>query len=251
MTDRTPDAPDFDEEAWAARWTDKQHPLFEFLRLLAVVASRKTAWFGPTPDPKRMKRLSAPQAAVAMLVAFTCDRTSGKDCYVDHREISRELGISERQVYRYFEALKAEDDVGTERGWFQRTHLPRRPDADGQGRRALYRIRRPDFIDLLYTQHLTEAAEEQAGAERLPPVGVEASGDTPRLDPQPLTVPGPAHDVAPPELGALIQDPLPADGHPCISGNDSRASDACMDDEITVQADSTTSKEVPGWAAHS
>lgn len=114
--------------------TDREvPPLFEFLAVLAVALLRR--------------KVTGPQAGIAILVALTSRGTSGERATVDEERLALESGLSTRQVWRHFSALR-------DAGWFDQTVRPTRGNSDGNGRRARYRLT-PARLDLSHDLHLT------------------------------------------------------------------------------------------------
>lgn len=119
--------------------------LFPWMELLALATGRK---------------LVTQQAnAIAMFVALSSKGTTGRDATIKAPRLSIELGISERQVWRYFKKLC--DD-----GWLVRTSAPTRGEGGGKGRIARYRLTYPR----VFVSH-------DMGSNRLTDRGVGVSHD--------------------------------------------------------------------------
>lgn len=175
--------------------TDEREPppLIQFVSLVAVALARK--------------KITAMQGAVALQVALSSTGSTGRDALVNAQQIGTEVGLSERQVWRHFHALLTA-------GWFEQTAAPKRPTADGEGRRARYRLTLPvfDVTGAGIPERQTPATEAMSHAED----GSEPASDT--LTPQRLTLPPSAPDVATPENGSVFLS-----GSPQLSSNPASA----------------------------
>lgn len=164
--------------------TDEPMELFPFLRLFARSLVRR--------------EMKGAMAAVALLVALESKGRTGAEATVNTAEISKALGISERQIWRHFTAL-------TEGGWFQQTSKPSRGRDGGAGRRARYRLTRPHG--------------NLSDDERLPLSHAEPShddgGTSDGSAPDRLTLPAGSSDASPPILGTVPPSVgSPSVGHP-------------------------------------
>lgn len=170
--------------------------LWEFLNLVAVALGRG--------------KITKPQAATAMLVALTCKSKTGEDATVPADQLSVELGISVRQVWRHFKTVR-------DAGWFHQTGRPTR-GYDGQvGRKARFRLTDPclNLASDPSSFQLPDATGEAASENRTSP----ESDDS--FAPNRMTVSGESDDIAPREPGTVPPLTVPPLTVPPTVGSDS------------------------------
>ena len=191
---------------------DGDHPLFEWLQLVALAAGR--GW------------ITGKQASIAIFTGLSCSGTSAEGATINVNRLELELDIRERQIWRHFKVL-------CDQGWFEQTARPTRGDAGQAGRRARYRLTSPRLpvtldpaLSRLHVQGVGTTDDQSVSAES--PVTSDLNHLSPGAESS--VSPTPADGTVLPSVGN------PSVGNPGASRSNASATGQAREERLRVDA---------------